>query len=188
MRGRDRQQILKFAAIGMVSLLVLNWLIITPAWNSWKAQSERIGGLQEKVERGRQLRDRAKNIRTKWAEMQRTDMPEDLSMAENDAFKAVARWARDSKITFTSLTPQWRAHDDGYDTLECRVAANGDQISLSRFLYEMEADPAPVALQECEVTSRDAKGQQLTLGARFSFIRLAKATAPTTSTRRTTAQ
>jgi hypothetical protein len=191
MKNKDRQQLLKIVAIGMVGLLLLNWIVITPAWNAWKAQSERISTLQDKVDHGRQLREREKNIRTKWAEMQRTDLAEDDSTAVNDAWKAVARWAVSSKITITSATPQWRAHDDdGYTAYECRIAANGDQISLSRFLYEMEVDPAPVALQECEIATRDAKGQQITLGARFSFIRLAKATAPTTTTTRraTTAQ
>ncbi len=176
MKDKDRQALLKIVAIGAVGLFLLNLIVITPAWNSWQAQSKRIETLQGQVNHGRELKSREPSIRGKWAEMQRTDLPEDVSTAENDAYKAIARWARDSKITFTSLTPQWRNHEEGYDTLECRVAANGDQVSLSRFLYEMEVDPSPVALHECEMTTKDARGQQLTMSARFSFIRLAKVT------------
>ena len=134
MKDKDRQALLKIVAIGAVGLFLLNLIVITPAWESWKKQTERITALQAQVNHGRELKSHESSIRGKWAEMQRTDLPEDVSAAENDAYKAIARWARDSKITFTSLTPQWRNHDEGYDTLECRVAANADQISLSRFL------------------------------------------------------
>jgi len=175
MTGKNRQALLKTVAIGVAGLFLLDRFIVSPATEHWRVQSERIDALRTKVEHGRELKNRANSIRTKWAEMQRADLPEDASTAENDAFKAVARWSRESRITFTSLTPQWRTHDEGYDTLECRVAANGDQVSLSRFLYELEADPGPVALHECEITTRDARGQQLTMTARFSFIRLARA-------------
>lgn len=181
MKDKEREALLKIAAFACVGLLLLNWIVITPAINAWKSQSDRIEDLQKKVDRGTQLEERKNNIRARWSEMQRNDLPDDVSVAENDAFKAVGRWARDSKVTFTNLTPQWRNHEEGYDTLECRAAANGDQISLARFLYEMEVDPMPVALQECEITARDAQGQQLLMSVRFSFIRLAKVTASNTA-------
>jgi hypothetical protein len=181
MKDKEREALLKIVAISCVGLLLLNWIVITPAINAWKSRSDRIDDLQKKVDRGTQLEERKSNIRARWSEMQRSDLPDDVSIAENDAFKAVGRWARDSKVTFTNLTPQWRNHEEGYDTLECRAAANGDQISLARFLYEMEVDPMPVALQECEITARDAQGQQLLMSVRFSFIRLAKTTASNTT-------
>ena len=104
--------------------------------------------------------------------MQRTDLTEDLSAAENDVFKALDRWARDSHVSFTSLTPQWRSHEEGYDTFECRATATGDQASLGRLLYEIETDPLPARVEECELSTRDAKGAQLALSLRFSFVRI----------------
>jgi len=53
------------------------------------------------------------------------------------------------------------------------LAATGSQAALSRFLYELESDSSvPVNLEECELTTRDARGSQLTLTARITFLRL----------------
>jgi hypothetical protein len=75
-------------------------------------------------------------------------------------------------VNFSSLTPQWRGHDDGYDAFECRATATGDQAALGRLLYELETDPLPARIEECEITARDAQGKQIGLSLRFSFVRL----------------
>lgn len=164
--------LLKIAAGAVVGMFLLDRVVITPAIANWHAQSERVALLREKVQRGEQTINREKSIRDRWAEMHRANLPKDVSTAENDVFKAVGRWARESQISFTSLTPQWQTHEDGYQTLECRMSASGDQKTLGRFIHELETDPMPVSLEECEVTTRDPHGAQLTMTARFSFLRL----------------
>jgi len=173
MRSNRRETVLKVAVAALVGLFILDRALISPAIAGWKTQSERIADLRVKVNRGRQLMERERAIRDRWAEMHRTDLAEEGSAAENEVFKAVARWGRESRISFTSLTPQWRHHDEGYDTFECRASATGDQDSLGRLIYEIESDPLPAHLQECELAARDAQGRQLNLTLRVSFIRLA---------------
>jgi hypothetical protein len=172
MRSNQRQTLLKIAACVAAGLFLLDWAIISPAIARWKAQSERVADLSEKVKRGRQLLERERSIRGRWADMLRTDLPDDLSSAENEIFKAIGRWARESRVSFNNLTPQWRSHEEGFDTLECRATATGDQASLGRLLYEIEVDPLPAHVEECEISARDAQGKQLILTARFSFMRL----------------
>jgi len=173
MKASQRQSLLKIGAGAVVCLFLFDSFVITPAIARWHAQSERIAALQEKVDRGRKLLERENSIRGRWADMERANLPEDMSVAENQVFKAIGRWARDSQIAFTSLTPQWQSHDEGFETLECRAAGTGDQASIGRFIYEMEVDHLPVNLEECEITARDPHGSQLALTARFTFLRLA---------------
>ncbi len=174
MKSNNRSTVLKIVAGSVVGLFLLDRVVLSPAIDHWRAQSERIALLREKVERGQQTLDREKAIRGRWADMQRANLPKDVSTAENDVFKAVGRWARDSQISFTSLTPQWQTHEEGYQTLECRMSASGDQKTLGRFVHELETDPMPVSLEECEISTRDTRGGQLTMSARFSFLRLAE--------------
>jgi len=176
LQGKSRETLLKIAVGVVAGLFLLDWMVIEPALQNWKTQSERLASLRDKVQRGRQLIEREKSIRARWDEMQRTDLNDDSSEAENDVFKALNRWARESRINFTNLTPQWRAHEDaGYDTFECRATAAGDQASLGRLVYEIETDPLPARIEEWELSTKDAKGQQLTLSLRFSFVRIAEA-------------
>jgi hypothetical protein len=175
MEIKNRETFLKIAVGVVVGLFLLDWLVLEPGIASWKKQSEKLDALRQKVTRGRQLIEREKSIRGRWDEMLRTDLNDDSSAAENDVFKALNRWARESRVNFTSLTPQWRAHEEaGYDTFECRATATGDQASLARLIYEIEVDPLPARVEDCEMITRDPQGKQLTLSLRFSFVRIAE--------------
>ena len=168
-----RETLLKIVAGTCAALLILNYVVLNPALAAWSAQSERIEALQKKVVRGRTLLERETLIRNHWAAMLRENMSDDNSTADNDAFKAISRWTTDSNITLSSVTPQFQAHDDGgYDAFEYRLAAIGDQVAVGRFLYDLGTDAMPCSLEECEITTRDGHGSQLTLSARFSFVRV----------------
>src|ERR1700736_6220174 len=122
MKADQRQTLLKVGAAVCAGLFLLDRVVLTPAIAGWHEQSDRIAEFREKVGRGRQLLEREDSLRGRWAQMQRANLPEDRSAAENLVFKAIGRWARDSQVAFTNLTPQWQNHDEGYDTLECRAS------------------------------------------------------------------
>ena len=172
MQSKNRETLLKIGVGVVVGLFVLDRMVLGPAIEAWKAQGERLAELRVKVERGRQLMEREKSIRGRWNDMRRTDLAEDHSEAENEVFNGISRWASASRVSFTNLTPQWRSHDEGYDTFECRATATGAQGTLGRLLYEIESDALPMRIEECEVSTRDAKGQQLAMSVRFSAVRI----------------
>lgn len=174
MTNNRRQLQLKIIAGALVGLFLLDHFVITPAGANWTAQSERIDLLQKQVQRGRQVLDREKIIRDRWAAMVHANLSSDVSTAGNDADKAVGRWAADSQIALTSLVPQpqWQAHSEGFETLEYRVTASGNQASLGRFIFNLETDLIPVNLEEFELGTRDIKGTQITLTARLTFLHL----------------
>ena len=173
MTAKRRATILKIAAGVIVGLVVLNQIVMEPAVAGWNAQSLRLTALRQKVKNGRQLLEREKALHARWDEMQGANLPADMSSAENDVYKALGRWTRESRISFTSLTPQWRTHEpEGYATFECRATAVGDQAALARLVYEIETDPLPARIEECELTARDTQGKQLSLALRFSFVRI----------------
>ena len=72
----------------------------------------------------------------------------------------MGRWTSTSGISLASFDPAMAdARIRRYDTYDCRASMTGDLVSLGRFIYELEVDPAPVNLEECEIASRDAHGQ-----------------------------
>ena len=179
MRSNRREALLKLAVMVVLGLFLLDKVVLSPLIAHWKEQGESIAMLREKVTRGRQLLEREDSIRGRWTQMNQSDLADDSSVAESEVFKGVARWASQSGINFTSLTPQPKTGQDGYDTLECRATATGSLAAVRRLIYDLETDPLPARLEECEITARDAKGQQVTLTMRFSFVRLASTPAST---------
>jgi hypothetical protein len=173
MNRKKREQLLKIGAIAIVALFLLDRIVFTPAIEHWKEQSDHIAELNDKVTKGRQLIARAKSLNDRWAEMLRTGLKDNRAVAENDVYRAISRWGIASRVAFSSLTPLWRAHEDeGYDTLEIRGIANGDQSSLARLLFELETDPLPARVSELEMSTRDTQGKQLAMQLRFSFVHL----------------
>jgi hypothetical protein len=178
MHRKKRELYLKVGAISIVGLFLLDKIVLSPAIDHWKTQSEHIADLREKVTRGRALLERAKSLQGRWAEMQRTALKDNHAVAEYDVYKAMSRWGSASRISFNNLTQQWREHpEEGYEALEIRGSANGDQASVARLLYELETDPLPARVSELELSSRDAQGKQLGLQLHFSFVHLNAKTA-----------
>ncbi len=172
----NRETILKIAVAAVVGLFLLDHFVIEPSIEAWKDQSVRLDMLREKVTKGRNLIEREASLRSRWDEMLRTDMPEDNSAGEAAVYQALGRWGSRSRVSFTSLTPNWRQHEDeGYDTFECRIAATGDQAALGRLIYEIEVDPLPARIEECEFNTKDAQGKTLSMTMRFSFVRINEA-------------
>jgi hypothetical protein len=102
--------------------------------------------------------------------MRTNTLPVEISVAENEVLKAFERWSQDSRISITSIRPQWKRNADDYVTLECRADAHGDIRSLTRFLYDLEQDPLALKVDLVEITSNDNNGQQLSLGVQVSGL------------------
>lgn len=172
MKRFSRQTLLKVAAAAVVGLLLLDRLVISPATEAWREQSVRMQELRELVRQGRQLAERSDSIRNRWTRIRGADLSGDLSRAGEEALQAVSRWANASGVRFSSLVPQWREHEEGFQTFEIRATATGSQAALGRLLYEIETDSLPVRLEECQIITQDERGNRLLANLRFSFVRL----------------
>ncbi len=172
MQIKNRQQVLAVVAIAAVALLAGDRLVVSPLIRSWKDRAARIVELRRSVEQGTRLREREQTIRQRWESMSTNTLPSNVSAAENAVLKAFDRWSQDSRISVTSLKPQWKQSGEDYLTLECRADAFGSIQALTRFLYELEKDPLALKVESVEISTRDNDGQQLALGLQVSGLLL----------------
>jgi len=169
---KNRQHLLAVMAITAVALLAGDKFVFSPLVSSWKERTARIVELKKSVSQGSLLVARAQNIRGHWDQMRTNMLPNNTSVAENEVLRAFERWSQDSRISITSIKPQWKRTADDYMTLECRADAFGSMQALTRFLYEVERDPLPLKVEAVEITSRDNEGQQLSLALQVSGLLL----------------
>jgi Tfp pilus assembly protein PilO len=167
---KDRQQLLTIGAVAIVALFLADRLILTPLGNAWSERSKRIEALKKKVADGKQLISRENPLRERWEQMQTNTFPQNQSLAEQNLLRGFDRWAKDSGITLTSLSQQWKYDAEDYRTLQCRVEGVGNLKAVSRFLYEMEKSPSAVRVDNLEVTSHDNEGQLITLAVQVSAL------------------
>ena len=172
MKLKNRQQLLAFLAIAGVTFLVADKVIIGPLWDGWKARSTRIAELKKSVNQGTLLLQRESVIHSRWDNMRTNTLPENTSLAQDEMLQAFERWSQDSRISVSSIRPQWKRAGDDYMTLECRADAFGSMQALTRFLFDMEKDPLALKVESVEITSRDNDGQTLGLAVQVSGLLL----------------
>ncbi|HAM70691.1 MAG TPA: hypothetical protein DCM86_03515 [Verrucomicrobiales bacterium] len=161
-----------FAAIAVASVWFGDQLVLSPLVASWKERTARIAELRKTVNNGTLTLARASIIRDRWEGMRTNTLPSEMSVAESRVLKAFDRWSQESRISITSIKPQWKHNADDFMTLECRVDASGSLSTVSRFLYEIEKDPIALKVDALELAAKDTDGQQLTLGLQVSGLLL----------------
>ena len=169
---QDRKTLLLVIAVASVGLLAMDRLIISPLATTWKERSRRIAELQTDIHRGRSLLERESVIRDRWAEMKATALPASEATAESQVLKGAHQWRTESAIRLTSIKPDWRDHEDGHRTLECRVTGIGSINTIARFLYRLETDPLALRVEQIEIARRGESTDKLTLNLHFSALRL----------------
>lgn len=172
MQIKNRQQLLSILAIGSLVLLGGDRLIVSPLISSWNARSKSIVELKTQLDQHAQLISRDAIIRSRLEHMRTNTFQGDTSSADDQMFKAFDRWSTASKITISSIKPQWKQSEDDYTTLECRADASGDMEKIAQFLHEIEKDPLAIKIEAIEITSHDNDGQQLSLGLQVSGLLL----------------
>lgn len=171
MQINTRQGLLTVAVVAALALFAADSLLLKPLTSAWKARSARLTDLRKQVEQGHALLQREQVIRSRWEALRRSTLPANRSNAELTLFKAVDKWAQDSRVTVSAVTPQWkRGEKDNFGALQCRVDASGNLAALSRFIYNIESDPMAMRLESIELGVRDKDGQQLALAIQVSGL------------------
>ena len=170
MKISNRQQALAILAGIALALLLADRFIRSPLTRSWKERTVRIAELEKNINQGKTLFDREQILRSRWENMRKNTFPSVESAAENEMLKAFDRWSQNSRISISSIKPQWKRNSDDYRTLECRADASGSMQELTRFLYDVERDALALRVESVEITARDNNGQQLSLGLQVSGL------------------
>lgn len=170
MQIKNRQQLLMIVAGVAFGLLLGDALVFSPLVKLWKARSERIVELRNKVKRGDDLLRLETTFQSRWSQMRSNTLTNNPSMAEQQVLAAFDDWSRKARISVNSITPQWKRDNDDYTTLECRVDASGSVGTLRTFLFLMEKDPMALKIESVEITSRDKEGQNLSLAMQISGL------------------
>ncbi len=152
-----------------LALMVGDNFIIEPLRAGWRERADEIKKLQEDVKKGADLLKQKQRLEDRWQNMQTNTLPNDVSQAQNELLKALARWEQDSRLKIDRIAPQWKPGDD-FTTLECRVDASGSMDAAVRFLYDVEKGPPGMKVDVVEISSRDNNGQQLTLGLQLTGL------------------
>jgi hypothetical protein len=174
MKMNNRQQLLAILAIGIVALFALDKVVITPLIAAWKARSEETAKLRKDIAAGKSVIQRESFTRKRWNDMRKNTLSKNASQAEQEMLRAFDKWSQDSRISVSSIRPQWkRGATADYSLLECRLDAAGSLSALTKFMHLLETSPLALKVESVEMTTRDNNGQQIAMGLLVTGLRLA---------------
>jgi hypothetical protein len=167
---KDRKKTLIIVTLVMLGLFAADQAVRAPLVKAWNARATQLKDLRTQVARGQLLLQREHGLRDHWQDMQRKSLTNNMSIAEQQVFRAIDSWAQDTGVILNAVTPQWKHDADEYITYECRVDATGDISKLSRFLYRAEREPMALKIEGIELSARDKDGQQLSLALQLNGL------------------
>ena len=167
---RQREKILIIAALVCMGIFLGDRLVLTPLGRIWSRRSARIGELKKSVEKGGLLVERRADVEKRWKEITDAGLPDDPSIVEERILTRVHEWESQSGLNLTSLRPRWREPDLESKKLELRLTGSGSLESITRFLFEVEADPLPLRVEDLGLTARDKRGAILEFNLKFSSL------------------
>jgi Tfp pilus assembly protein PilO len=180
METKNREKYLAIAVGVCVGLLLLNVVVFTPLTSNWKARQAKIADLRKQIQDGKMMMHRAAAIEDHWAQMNTNTLPNNLTLAESQLFKAFDGWARASYVTLAGQKPQSKDSDDpDYSNMEWRADVTGNLQQVFLFLHAVESSPMALKVESLELTTKDDNGSQLALGLTVSGLIL---NAPTNTT------
>jgi hypothetical protein len=175
---KNRQQFLTILTLTAVGLLAIDRIISPPLTKLWNDRSREIATLKTQVHDGELMKHRKDYLRTRWAEIQASSLPNDMTAAEQQFYNGLNRWLSFSYANLAGVAPTWKpVNDPTYKTLECRVDVAGSIDQVARFLYSLETDPMALKVQSIEMTAKDANGTTINMGVQVSALVLTSATA-----------
>jgi hypothetical protein len=170
--SKKRQQILLIVIVALVGLWAAYQLVFTRVAALWRARAAQIVQLRTQVAQGRSMLQREDFVRGRWEFLRRNALPSNTSTAEQKFFQAVDKWAGDSRVNVSAITPQWKRDSDDYMTYQARVETSGNLAALSRFLFELEKDPLALKLEAIELGARDKEGKVISMALQASALML----------------
>jgi hypothetical protein len=178
----ERQKLLIVLVMVVGGLLLAQSFVYEPLHGWWKTRSKTIQDLRTKISDGNGLIRNEASIRSRWNQMSANTLTNDAPQAEQKVLKAIDEWARNSRATINTLSPQWKNDADDHMTFNVRVDASGDIRTLTKLMYEIGQDPMALKLDSVELTARDNNGGQMQLGLQINGLALL--TPATTTTRK----
>jgi hypothetical protein len=166
-----RERILAFGVGGVLGLLALDYLILTPYLNQRSALEDmQAQDAREIIDARKTHRDETE-LKKQWAARRSQGLASDSREAERQLLKAIKDWAYESEITLASVKPEYIESKKELREMQVQAAGSGSHVAIVKFLYKLQAANFPVRVTEVQVASRTDSGD-LALQVRISTLYL----------------
>jgi len=163
----------KYLGIGMavaVGVLVLDYWVLTPFFDSWDAAQKADQTAMLAITKGNNMIAQQKRLAPTWQQILQRGLPGSASAAESQTLHAVADWSQTAGLSLISLKSERTTQEPPFQVIGLGVSASGTMQGVTRFIWALEKSPIPLRINELKVNSRKDGTDDLLLTISLSTL------------------
>ncbi len=165
-----RERTMAIAAVGLIGVLAVYQLALSPLLTRADAASERLDAARA-IEEERQLEIQNQLAeRRRWKRIGGETLRDEPATAEGQLVNRVPAWASESGVSLSSIRPDRADASEGFGRVALRVTAAGELAEIGRFLYAIESADVPVRISDLTLVTREEGEDNLSLQLTLATI------------------
>ena len=163
MAWSKREKMIGIGVGGVLGLLVLDQLVLSPMFASLEDVNTRLDASQLQQAEANQLFERRTQKQNKWIQMTGGSLPADQAAAENQLLARVQSWAQASGMTLASLKPEASEKDGEFQKIVVRATGSGTMEQLTKFLYRVQTADVAARVSDMQINTRKEAADDLAI-------------------------
>jgi hypothetical protein len=150
-----RERYIGIITVAVLSILVLDQFILTPAMTRMDELDAKIAQAQQEHLNAQQLFNSSRRANRDWKTVAGDAMTRDTGDPESRVLNSVREWAQDEGMRLPSVIPQPAQIEKGFNKIVFRATGSGNLNQVGRFLYRVQTASMPLRITDLQITSKD---------------------------------
>lgn len=175
-----RERYIGIITVAVLSILVLDQFILTPAMTRMDELDAKTAQAQQELLNAQQLFNSSRRANREWKTIAGDAMTRDTGDPESRVLNSVREWAQDEGMRLPSVIPQPAQVERGFNKIVFRATGSGNLNQVGRFLYRVKTAQMPLRITDLQITSKDGTDE---LSVNFGIATISPAPEPEKSGR-----
>ena len=150
-----RERYVGIITVAVLSILVLDQFIVTPAKDRIDVLNADIARAQQEQLNAQQLFNLRTRANREWRQFPGVATLNSGGDPESRVLTSVREWAQEEGMRLPSVIPQPAQVEKGFSKIVFRATGTGNLSQVGRFLYRVETASMPLRITDLQITSKD---------------------------------
>ena len=165
-----RERLIGILTVVILAALVGDRFILTPATRSLGRLEDNKQQLLAELNEAQNLFQRRRLMERKWQKSLGEGLKSE-SEAESHILHALDGWARQSRLTLTSVKPERMSEiKNGLQEMTFTIAGTGSLQATAQFLYQVETGALPIKIKDMQLGSANEMGNDMSIQLGLSAL------------------
>jgi hypothetical protein len=168
-----RERFVGLVSAGVLALLALDRVAISPLWDRSKAVGDELLVARADISCAEQLVGNAPRMNQRWNEMVKAGLKSEVTDSESQTLRALEKWSREAGLSRVSFQPgrlELVPKQKEFRQLTMRLSGSGSMRDVSHFLWQLQTTTLPIRVTDLQIKSHKDGTDDLALTVAVSTL------------------